>query len=67
MITLSLDEKELGALVGLMDMGLKSVGLQGADAASHLMRKIGEAKQAADKAVPSNVAPSNVVPMQAAE
>ena len=64
MITLTLDEKELGALVGLMDMGLKSVGLQGADAASHLMRRISEAKQAAAL---SAAAPSNVVPIQAAE
>jgi hypothetical protein len=63
MITLTLDEKELQAMVGLMDVGLKAVGLQGAEAASHLMRRISEAKQAADTAA----APSNVVPMQAAE
>ena len=62
MITLNLEEKELQALVGLMDAGLKAVGLQGADAASHLLRKISEAKAAADEK-----AKSNVVPMQAAE
>jgi hypothetical protein len=62
MITLNREEKELQALVGLMDAGLKAVGLQGADAASHLLRKISDAKQAADEKVKSNV-----VPMVAAE
>jgi hypothetical protein len=64
MITLSLDEKELQALVGLLDAGVKAVGLQGVDAASHLLRKITEAKSAADAEAK---APSNVVPMAAAE
>ena len=58
MIMLTLDQKELQALVGLMDAGLKAVGLQGADAASHLLRKITEAKAAADMANAEHAKPA---------
>ena len=69
MIVLTLSEPELQSLVGLMDAGLRSVGLQGADAASHLLRKISEAKAAAVKAEAGDAAAriGNVVSMHAAE
>lgn len=63
MITLNLDEKELQAMVGLMDAGVKALGIQSAEAAAHLLAKIGKAKADSDAAAKS----SNVVPMAAAE
>lgn len=65
-LTLTLDEQELQALCGLMDAGVKATGLAGVDAASHLLRKISEAKAAADAETKAK-ASGNVVPMHAAE
>lgn len=47
MITLKLTEQELGALSGLMDLGVKAGGLQVATAASALLAKLEEAVKAA--------------------
>jgi len=40
MITLTLDEKELQALIGLLDAGVRSTGLQSVGAAAHLFQMI---------------------------
>ena len=52
MITLKLTEQELGALSGLMDLGVKAGGLQVATAAAHLLAKL---EAAAKEAKESNV------------
>ena len=40
MITLTLNEQELQALVGLLDAGVRSTGLQSVTAAAHLFQII---------------------------
>ena len=54
MITLKLTEQELGALTGLMDLGVKAGGLQVATAAALLLQKLEAAAKEA-KAAQSNV------------
>jgi len=46
-VTLTLNEQEVNALVGLMDAGVKALGLQSAMAAAVLAQKIEEARKAA--------------------
>lgn len=46
-VTLTLNEQEVNALVGLMDAGVKALGLQSAMAAAVLAQKIDEARKAA--------------------
>lgn len=58
MIELKLTEPELQALVGLLDAGLKTVGLRGAKEAAVLVEKLEAAAQAAQ---------SNVVPMNSTD
>jgi hypothetical protein len=55
MITLKLTEQELGALSGLMDLGVKAGGLQVATAAAALLQKLEEAVKASKE--------SNVIQM----
>lgn len=40
MVTITLNEQELQALVGLLDAGVRSTGLQSVTAASHLFQLI---------------------------
>jgi len=54
MIKIELSEQELQALVGLLDAGLKTIGLRGAKEAAALVDKLEAAAQAAQ---------SNVVPI----
>jgi hypothetical protein len=58
MITLKLTEQELGALSGLMDLGVKAGGLQVATTAAHLLQKMEAALKEAREAQAAN---SNVV------
>ena len=52
MITLKLTEQELGALTGLIDLGVKAGGLQVAKAAGQILDKLEEAvKEAKDSNV----------------
>ena len=55
MITLKLTEQELGALSGLMDMGVKAGGLQVAATAAHLLVKLEAAVKEARDAEKSNI------------
>lgn len=48
-ITLELTEQELGALSGLMDLGVKAGGLQVATAAAALLAKLEAAVKAANE------------------
>lgn len=45
MVTLSLNDQELNALVTLLDAGVKSLGLQSATAAAVLAQRIEEARK----------------------
>jgi hypothetical protein len=55
MITLKLTEQELGALSGLMDLGVKAGGLQVATAAAHHLAKLAAAAKESKEAANSNV------------
>lgn len=46
MVTLTLNESELQALAGLLDAGVKSIGLRAVKDAAALLAKIEEASQA---------------------
>lgn len=46
MITISFTEQELQALAGLLDAGVKAVGLRGVKEAAALLTKLEEAAQA---------------------
>lgn len=50
MIKIELTKEEMQALVGLIDMAVKSGGLQVANAALVLIKKIEDSAKAADKA-----------------
>jgi hypothetical protein len=58
MITIKLTEQELGALTGLMDLGVKAGGLQVAGSAAHLLQKMEAAVKEAKEA---EQAKSNVI------
>ena len=58
MIKIELSEQELQALVGLLDAGLKTIGLRGAKEAAALVDKLEAAAQ---------VAQSNVVPIESTD
>lgn len=62
-ITMTLTEREQQALGWLIDTALKASGIAGYDAAGLILRKMSEAKMAAD----AEAKPSNVVQMQAGE
>lgn len=55
MITILLDDKDQQALIALLDAAVKALGLQAAEAALHITRKMAEAKQAAEKKEPPHL------------
>ncbi len=54
-IKLELTEKELAALSGLMDLGVKAGGLQVAASAAHLLTKLEDAVRVDKEAAKSNI------------
>lgn len=59
-IIIELEESELQPLIGLLDAGVKAVGIQGAEAGAHFLRKITEATKAYDEAKKAAGKPSLV-------
>lgn len=59
-IILELEEGELQPLIGLLDAGVKAVGIQGAEAGAHFLRKITTATDAYNEAKKTAGKPSLV-------
>ena len=54
MINIEFTQEEIQALVGLMDSGIKQIGLSGAIAAAVILQKIDAAQKAEEECLPSD-------------